>query len=267
MNNKDRITSVVISLFVTVGYFLFFISSLKNSRGINDNWVSQFISFHAVFITLVLIFLAWIWLRKTTSRLYFNFLFSWVSANCIGGIIAVMFSGLGFDNDNYFMLPVFYAVLSTAQYLVLKNHLVNSSKWILFTVYGATIGLILHFLTSKILDFYSINLPFVGRGVLIGFSIGLAQWFFLKRLTNRASWWIAGSVISLTTVTLINYDCGCGPESIFSLLANIGIIAVFYGGIYGLISGLFLTSIIAPNIQGSDKVPGNAHNSDSTNKT
>lgn len=252
---KNRNLSIVVSVVVAIGYLLYFFATLSFSLRFSKNidWF-EFILIHVLLISFISIFLAWFWLKKTTAGVYLNFFILWLFLNYIGGFICSMFLGLGVGSDNFFIFPLFYTALSVGQYIILRRYFANSYRWILFTGFGAVASLAIIFLILKLPSHYLTDYPHTSLGIIIGFCIGIAQWFCLKQWVNHSGWWIFGTVIGTTVVALINYDCNCGPESILSLLVNIGIIAAFYGGVYGAISGIFLTPIIAPILRSSVKV-------------
>jgi hypothetical protein len=110
------------------------------------------------------------------------------------------------------------AVIGTAQWIVPKEQLAPLREWLYVTVMG-----------------YIFLVP------TAGFSVGLAQWFLLRKTVGQAGWWIPASTLAvwlgLAFGVWTSVIAGSGP-----LGAIIG--AQFGGALAGTITGLVLTRLI-----------------------
>ena len=78
------------------------------------------------------------------------------------------------------------------QWFLLQRRFKKAWQWILATAAGWTVGsAIVYAAIPQGMDFLS--------GLLIGLSIGLAQWLILRREVQWAGWWIVINVIAWTT--------------------------------------------------------------------
>jgi len=98
--------------------------------------------------------------------------------------------------SSYILFPVLGLLAGFLQYLLLRRHLPRMGWWIAATTLGLLLGLVVGRLLSHTL--YS-TLESVWFGtlmtILIGGSMGLAQWLVLRQRVRHAAWWILANVL------------------------------------------------------------------------
>jgi hypothetical protein len=149
----------------------------------------------------------------------YSFIFKWILANIVGEYVAQIMGVLLFrafypQASTYVIatIPIFWAVfgilLGLAQWFVLRDRIpARWWMWILATAVGALVGAIL----IRILNRSGVMLG-IGSLILVGATIGLAQYQILGRRFMGARWWIltvtVGWVVDqeLTTVHNLMFD-------------------------------------------------------------
>jgi len=105
------------------------------------------------------------------------------------------------------------AILSTMQWLVLRQWVKDFKQWIIITSVGFVAAAYISTPIILLDMYYNLKLPYdLGRpfqldevifGTVFGAIMGLAQWFVLKRYFHQAMWWIVGSTVGWTLGRLI----------------------------------------------------------------
>jgi hypothetical protein len=135
--------------------------------------------------------------------------------------------------------------ISIAQWIALRRILQTSILWI-FTI---PIGILLAALIIRVIpgglwpgtDDESIaNLTFIY--LVVGFSIGLLQWFVLRRQLRRSSIWLLASSIAVAVSFWLILVTG--------LINRSGVVSYIVGAlVYAIITGLFLSGLLAHHTQ------------------
>ncbi len=113
------------------------------------------------------------------------FWFQWIMATTLGWILG------------RFLLPnLAFAVIGIAlgimQWFVLRGHIHKAWRWIIATMVGWTTGsTLILFLAADGTEFFA--------GVILGITVGVAQWLILRREVQWNGWWIVISVVAWTT--------------------------------------------------------------------
>ena len=152
------------------------------------------------------------------------FLFNWILANIVGlpvllgpysvGLFLLMmvaiFSDGGLAPSRWYAFNFVLQVLSGAvmgaylghmQSFPLKTRIPQSGKWIAATSLGVAVGTPLSWLVyqwmfaSPLVNgprgiFFFYLYQYLIFGILLGLSVGVAQWFVLKQQVRKAEWWI-----------------------------------------------------------------------------
>jgi hypothetical protein len=111
--------------------------------------------------------------------------FQWIMATALGWILG------------RFLLPNLAIVaigvaLGILQWLVLQHRIQNAWRWIPATFLGWVLGSTLILAApSQGVDFFA--------GMILGITIGVAQWLILRREVHWAGWWIVINVVAWTT--------------------------------------------------------------------
>ncbi len=114
-----------------------------------------------------------------------GFWFQWMMATTTGWILG------------RFILPNLSIVvigigIGVMQWFVLQHRIRNAWQWILATVLGWSFGAVLIFL------FFQDDMGFLA-GLIIGITLGVAQWFILRQQVHLSTWWIVINVVAWTT--------------------------------------------------------------------
>ena len=186
-------------------------------------------------------------MSQKSSYLSKSFLI-WVFANILGisaaAAIPFLFTTLKYPIN--VVLSVFiYSVPGLAQWLALRRISHTSILWALTIPTGILLYLLIYRLIPdglwQMFDDESL-VVLIAPFFLIGFLIGLLQWFLLRREFSGSSLWILGS------------SAGFGFSFWFILatdLINRSGILSFIGGVlvYSFVTGLILTRLLAHNTQ------------------
>jgi hypothetical protein len=120
--------------------------------------------------------------------------------------------------------PFGILILAAMQWLVLRRWLPRARGWLVATVAGAFMYLVLFGPATTVVTGISDTLAqtsnaawaglaelwsAVAAGALLGAAIGLAQWMVLGRLFSRAGWWILATTVgwAVAGVSQQTFDC------------------------------------------------------------
>jgi hypothetical protein len=116
--------------------------------------------------------------------------FYWIMATTLGWLLGrIFFQGI----------PVVISgvVVAAFQWAVLYQRIHKAWRWLLVSSLGWIIGYILYIM------FFSSNFRLL-MGPLMGATVGIAQWFVLRKGVDWAGWWIIISILAWTTgLTLV----------------------------------------------------------------
>jgi hypothetical protein len=119
----------------------------------------------------------------------------------------------------YILSPAIGLVTGIFQYLLLRRHLPRMGWWITAT----TLGWALAFIGGDLLFstlYGTLDVDSIWSGplmiVLVGGSLGPAQWLVLRRCVHHAAWWILVNVLVWGIVSLVT---GGTISSLLDLLA------------------------------------------------
>ena len=190
--------------------------------------------------------------RQMKSHESGEFFFTWTFA-CLVGSVAGLAIGIAVTNfiwpspalppntqfNMIFMHEIFfYQVIvglsigfftGILEWLVLRSYLPNTGRWWILTSMGiwTIFPAAIYALSSSLWP-----LEIVIQPGLTGTALGIAQWFFLRRLVPKAGWWILARAVSSFV-------------SFFSVTLNPNIDAVIFRGlIVGAITGLVLIFLL-----------------------
>jgi len=124
-------------------------------------------------------------------------------------------------NGIFIIVPLFGLLTGLLQYGLLRRYLPRMGYWIPATLLGWSLGLLLSFgllwarvtlRTAEALnESWVMNVSFI----LLGLSIGLAQWLLLRRRLPRTGWWIVVNVGVWSLIALITGE----TLGLFSIMA------------------------------------------------
>ena len=111
--------------------------------------------------------------------------FQWIMATTLGWVLG------------RFLLPnlafvVIGIALGVLQWFVLQEHIQKSWQWIIATIVGWTLG------STLVLLLVADGAEFLA-GVILGCTVGTAQWLVLRREVHWNGWWLIINVVAWTT--------------------------------------------------------------------
>ena len=166
------------------------------------------------------------WVVLTAISLPLAYIFSWAIIFLIMAIVgSTMQVGdhTGPTEDavgSYVLLPMMGLSVGCFQWLILRRYLPRMGWWILATCLGLLLALGISRNLSDLahsLDF-EIDNDLINSFimVLLGGSIGLLQWFVLRRHVSRAGWWIFASVAGWILAVLVVFGMVAVVDSNYS---------------------------------------------------
>jgi hypothetical protein len=113
------------------------------------------------------------------------FWFQWIMATTLGWVLG------------RFLLPnlafvVIGIALGIMQWFVLRGHIRKSWQWIIATIVGWTAG------STLVLLLAADGVEFL-TGVILGCTVGTAQWLVLRMEVEWNGWWLIINVVAWTT--------------------------------------------------------------------
>lgn len=104
-------------------------------------------------------------------------------------------------------------VTAVVQWLLLRPHLAGAGWWIPLTVAGWLAGGLLAFFIIRLVDARVLGPAPIF--LLVGATVGLAQWLLLRRILPGSSWWLPANLLASGALLLV----GEAFESIAELVA------------------------------------------------
>jgi hypothetical protein len=137
-------------------------------------------------------------------------------------------SDLGLLISVAFLLAV-GAVLGGTQWLLLRQEVPLTTRWIIFTALGFALG-----------AFFDVT--FAGLGV------GLAQWLLLRNVLNKAGWWPVINAVAWLIGYLIGNVLGAAVNQ-FTNSITLAAVAIWgvSGAIFGALTGAMLLWLLREN--------------------
>ncbi len=153
------------------------------------------------------------WVVLTAISLPLAWIFSWVIIYLIMAIVGgTMQVGdhTGPTEDivgSYIVIPMIGLSLGCLQWLILRRYLPRMGWWIVATCLGLLLAFGISFNLSGLAHSLGFEIDndwsILYTMVLLGGSIGLLQWFVLRRYVSRAGWWIIASVAGWILAVLV----------------------------------------------------------------
>lgn len=115
----------------------------------------------------------------------------------------------------YIFIPIVGLVTGLMQYGLLRRYLPRMGWWVLATIGGWLLGVLLIAIPIWLnwTDGSNLNLAFI----LMGFAIGVGQWLLLRHRLPWASWWIGASVMGWGLLGLITPGNTLNQFALFTL--------------------------------------------------
>jgi len=116
----------------------------------------------------------------------------------------------------YVFVPVVGLVTGVVQYGLLRRYMPRMGWWVLATAGGWLLGVLLIAVLGWLNwshEALNLDLAFI----LMGLSIGVAQWLLLQRHLPGATWWIAANVVGWGLLALITQGNSLDQFGLFAL--------------------------------------------------
>ena len=136
-----------------------------------------------------------------------NFIILIIITLLVGDFISV--NGVRHITEDYLFTYTFIPLVSVLtgafQYALLRRHLPRMGGWVLATVGGWLLGIVL-VLMPDWLNWRNGSVNFDLAFPMMGLTIGIAQWLLLRRQLSHAGSWIAANVVGWGLLALLTGD-------------------------------------------------------------
>ena len=149
-----------------------------------------------------------IWVAWTTLCIPIGYVISFIPLSIIIRFIGdyIYVNGVQHITEDYLglyiIIPIIGLLIGLVQYGLLRSYLPRIGGWILVTAGGWLLGMLMIALSYR-LKWLDPTRNFDAVFFLMGLSIGIAQWFLLRRRLSRAGWWIAANLAGWGLLALI----------------------------------------------------------------
>lgn len=117
----------------------------------------------------------------------------------------------------YTFIPIMGLIMGLLQYWLLRRYLPRMGWWVLATVGGWVIGLLLIFISSWLqiwsIESFDLDLAFI----VMGLSIGTGQWLLLRRRLSRSGWWVGANIVGWGLLSLLTPGNSIGQYGLLLL--------------------------------------------------
>jgi hypothetical protein len=118
--------------------------------------------------------------------------------------------------STYTLIPIVGLVTGVIQYGLLRRYLPRMGWWVLATIAGWLLGMILIAIPSWLHwtgGAFDLHLAFI----LMGLAVGAGQWLLLRHRLPRAIWWIGANVVGWGLLGLITPGNALDQFALFTL--------------------------------------------------
>lgn len=151
------------------------------------------------------------------------------------------------------------SVLGTSQWLVIRRYLVGSGWWVLLTTLGLGVGLTLGIVAVEVggelimgepvrvttTSLGGLLLSFTVVGMLTGLSLGVMQWFYLRRHGKGGGHWILVSMGGFMLAFLIGFLVAEFPFGGVSTPLGFAVFLIVGGLLIGITTAKSLGQVVA----------------------
>lgn len=163
------------------------------------------------------------WIVLTAFSVPIAFFFSLVALKIVTNIVGdyVVVNGVRHITEDYLamyiLVPSISILTGVLQYVLLRRYLPRMGWWVLVTVAGWFLGVLLIALPGWLgwMDAPLNNLDVIF--LVMGLAIGITQWSLLRRRLPLAGWWIAASALGWGLLGLITPGNSLDQYGLFTL--------------------------------------------------
>lgn len=165
-------------------------------------------------------YLTWIILTSICIpiALMLNFAILAIIIYSAGDIITV--NGVRHITEDYLLMVTFIPILGlltgSVQYALLRRYLPRMGGWILATIGGWFLGILLIVLPGW-LNWMDVGVNLDSSLLLMGLAIGTMQWLILRRRLPQAGWWIVANTAGWAVSALITTGNSLNQLAVFTL--------------------------------------------------
>ena len=160
------------------------------------------------------------WIVLTAFSVPIAFFFSLIALKIVTNLVGdyVVVNGVRHITEDYLamyvLVPSISLLTGVLQYVLLRRYLPRMGWWVLVTVAGWFLGVLLIALPGW-LDTPLNNLDLIF--LVMGLAIGITQWLLLRRRLPLAGWWIAASALGWGLLGLITPGNSLDQYGLFTL--------------------------------------------------
>jgi hypothetical protein len=163
------------------------------------------------------------WIVLTAFSAPIAFFFSLIALKIVTNIVGdyVVVNGVRHITEDYLamyaLVPSISILTGVLQYVLLRQCLPRMGWWVLVTVAGWFLGVLLIALPGWLgwMDAPLNNLDLIF--LMMGLAIGITQWLLLRRRLPLAGWWIAASALGWGLLGLITPGNSLDQYGLFTL--------------------------------------------------
>jgi hypothetical protein len=163
------------------------------------------------------------WIVLTAFSVPIAFFFSLIALKIVTNIVGdyVVVNGVRHITEDYLamyaLVPSISILMGVLQYVLLRQYLPRMGWWVLVTVAGWFLGVLLIALPGWLgwMDAPLNNLDLIF--LMMGLAIGITQWLLLRRRLPLAGWWIAASALGWGLLGLITPGNSLDQYGLFTL--------------------------------------------------
>ena len=119
--------------------------------------------------------------------------------------------------STYTFVPIVGLLIGVFQYGLLRRYLPRMGWWVMATIGGWIMGLLLIFIPSWLqiwsIESFKLDLAFI----IMGFSIGVGQWLLLRKRLSRSGLWVWANIIGWGLLSLLTPSNSIGQYGLLLL--------------------------------------------------
>ncbi|MGD8404015.1 MAG: hypothetical protein PVJ21_10165 [Anaerolineales bacterium] len=163
------------------------------------------------------------WILLTTISIPIAFIFDLIVLKVITRFVGdfIYVNGVRHITEDYLLtytfVPIVGLLIGVFQYGLLRRYLPRIGWWILATVAGWVMGLLLIFAANWLqiwsIESFGLDLAFI----IMGLSIGTGQWLLLRKRLSRSGLWVGANFIGWGLLSLLTTGNSIGQYGLLLL--------------------------------------------------
>jgi hypothetical protein len=178
--------------------------------------------------------------ERVSGKPGWGFFVLWVLMNAFGGALSLIAADAFWNVGIDVFWVTFWTLAGLAQWIAVRKYVQKAGWWILASVIGGIMAQATIYVIGSIAnDMGLFNVPVLVYFVMMGISVGLAQWLALRKHVRKAGWWILTIAIGVSAVfegiPAMIEALGIGYSALFFAL---------YGALLGAVSGIITGPVL-----------------------